>query len=854
MLPALLFGLISCNAGGGDTPDPSTYTITFSGTNCFLKNSDGDEITSPVTVNAGVSLNYTVFVKDTETYEIPTSITITDGVDYKYTSKTGELSINNVSKDIKISATAVDKTACNVYYLMEHSEEGCSWSGPEVVDPNTEIVATAKIADGYTLEQENITVVTSEIGILTEGYTYDSGSHKLTIGSEYACVGYVGIIGYPQGGQPGPTTSYKISFNMPNATADFPEEQELGKSVEGIITANPGYRCPIKQEMVDNQWLVKIAPSSIYHFKEKEFMYIPYTDEKSGASCAYLYIDTYYLTRTTPAQEVQINGDAIKLVTVTFDPNAAEGGHWSGGSSTEIKIGVADKGTVLNNIITKCSAFPVIDVPGKQFDKWINIDDVTKEVITTYPVEEDINIKATFKDTQYKIYHEETMVKNAEFDKNLPEYVKYHEGVGTGETKPTVTAKKGFVLPQKEDIHVYMDTSSETKADITENVNYILEDDRTKASFSIPEGIIDGNIYIYIEAYIEVTVTFSTGEGTWQDGTNVSKEYTAKKDITTYDEALAALKVGGDPKKDGASFAGWYYNDQRIDTTDEIVATITVTAHFKSEPTFEYDSWANFITQANKGFDSLYEYYGGLTQVYIGAVRHLAAVDPITGLSTNFTVRLIDINHDTLVKPLESGQTKATLTFEFVDLINKGDYAESGGNNWENSTYRASLDTFYNSLLTKNKGFAAKQVKKKTIQGKSTDPEYPEEAYLSIETNDYLFPLSGAEIGISGTNHSGSNQTKYDETTGNEGTIYTYYSEGYSKAKKYKNSVTEDSTDEYWLRSPNVHSIYTEGELDDSGAYSILYRHRYNPEWEGIDFERRHVNQNQLGYMAAFCI
>ena len=127
-----------------------------------------------------------------EGYSLPTSINITDVYthpisNYTYNAETGEVVINSVDKELKVSASAVEGTPEPSYFEVVGSLTNLT-ATPDITNAQTvqegsSFTFTLKAAENYRLP-DAITILDGEIP-LTVGtdYTYDNATGKVTISS-----------------------------------------------------------------------------------------------------------------------------------------------------------------------------------------------------------------------------------------------------------------------------------------------------------------------------------------------------------------------------------------------------------------------------------------------------------------------------------------------------------------------------------------------------------------------------------------------------------------------------------------------------------------------------------------------
>ena len=146
---------------------PTTYTVTFDGTNVISNGA--------ATVTEGES--YTATLAATAGYALPETITVTVGgaaAEYTYDAATGALSISNVTGDVVITAAGV--AIPNVYTVTFNGTNVTS-NGAATVNEGESYTATLTPAEGYTLPES----VTVTVGGAAAEHTYDAATGALSI-------------------------------------------------------------------------------------------------------------------------------------------------------------------------------------------------------------------------------------------------------------------------------------------------------------------------------------------------------------------------------------------------------------------------------------------------------------------------------------------------------------------------------------------------------------------------------------------------------------------------------------------------------------------------------------------------
>lgn len=853
LLGVLSASLVGCNNGNGK------HTITFDGTNCYMKNPADDEpITDTITVDDGATANYVIYTGDEQKqYLVPNQLDITGDAKTTYNvdplEKKANLKLESIKSDITITAIARSNELCSVTY---YSDKNCTWAGhdnPASIRKNETLTAYISIYEG-TFTKDNFAVLIEGTHQLLNPEMYEYGNNALTIKGE-AVTNNVYIYARELPVPPPQPEKYTVDFKMTNvASTTIPQEEWQYNELGGYITAKEGYRLPTKEELAPEDVEQEPYDGKIIKYKEgvahplrpNQFYYESYIDSDTGLSMAYLYI--YDLTELYDAKKIEIGGDAVGQVEVTFQVNKEAGGHWQNpAKTTEDRTGTIDKGATVEDALMAASGgeTPVVDDEAFSFNGWHKDND--EPVYSPTPIYDDLTLHATFKLKEFNFYTDSVVGATIT---GLPAVVHYGEAVG-GDTKPvTIIAEEGFELPEMTDVSVLMNNYEGEWLPI--DFGYIRYDSNTKASFSIGEGIIKGDIKISLTAIDDVSVTFDPGDGEWPDGTDDTLIATVPNGYT-YAQAFDTLGTGGLPTYSGKKCIGWKWNDTLVDFNRPIAEDgMTIVAYYEEVTvTFSNDTWENVITHAKAG--DIKTYYG--STLFIGVTRTLEYTDPVTNATTTYTVRVIDEGYDYYY---EDGKAiPSALTFEFVDLVNKAEYGTYQGefgplstNNWENSTYRSWLNNFYTEICSQNEGFEARKAIKHTLTGKSDTP------LAMKETQDYFFPMSGAEIGIADTNGQLNPTTYINQQRQNEGlsgglTYYYYQNSAHNRIKKLDGAATE-----YWLRSPHVYK--EEGQTDpdkpdQSNCYIMQANTGSSSDYIGGQGGTS-MAENSHGYMAAFCI
>lgn len=143
-----------------------------------------------------------------------------------------------------------------------------------------------------------------------------------------------------------------------------------------------------------------------------------------------------------------------------------------------------------------------------------------------------------------------------------------------------------------------------------------------------------------------------------------------------------------------------------------------------------------------------------------------------------YAVRIIGFDHDNVTDAASYGRSKAGITFDLTSIYDKRGYSDGRGHDWNESTLRSLMTSYYEPLLSANPGLIDAIVP--VNKGFVIDDNPITMSY----TSDRLFVLSGREVT--------SDNIGFDE----EGPQYTYYAEGNSYFKKYN-----DTPAHWWTRS-----------------------------------------------------
>ncbi|MCQ2794820.1 MAG: DUF6273 domain-containing protein [Bacilli bacterium] len=206
----------------------------------------------------------------------------------------------------------------------------------------------------------------------------------------------------------------------------------------------------------------------------------------------------------------------------------------------------------------------------------------------------------------------------------------------------------------------------------------------------------------------------------------------------------------------------------------------------------------------------------------------------LKGQSFAHTVRIIDFNHDDLA----DGSGKAGITFEFVELLTKGDKTGPFPYVWDETNNCDYRQSDINGFLNAEDGIGVfsqlpddlrkegiiKPVNK--LVGVNEEEIEGRDNFKATSFDGFTYPklflLAYDEI----HNHSG---TYYDYVTPGEAGIYEYY-KGHSgdtdedKTYRIKKIVDGDNGYNYWLRSPYtknnryVYRIYETGIMNLDGS------------------------------------
>ena len=259
-----------------------------------------------------------------------------------------------------------------------------------------------------------------------------------------------------------------------------------------------------------------------------------------------------------------------------------------------------------------------------------------------------------------------------------------------------------------------------------------------------------------------------------------------------YVESGKSFAAPSEPIHNDYYFIGWYkdkeYKEEWKFDTDKVKADTTLYAKWTIK--FSSDSWSNVINYADQGLEKLHEVYAidcDKNTEFPGTLIGLVRKTELFGVSHR--VRVIDEAHDDLVIDGNDGENKATLTFEFVDLVTysngtlvQPNYHLAEVFTWNTSNFKKYLATVKNKMEFPL-GINIKKVKKTTY-----DPSQGQS-----ESEDYLFPLSIYEM---------SNKTT------EESNPYAYYAkEGESTSmRRIKKSVDGTISSNYWTRTTWVES------------------------------------------------
>lgn len=296
-----------------------------------------------------------------------------------------------------------------------------------------------------------------------------------------------------------------------------------------------------------------------------------------------------------------------------------------------------------------------------------------------------------------------------------------------------------------------------------------------------------GNIEIYASWGNKKTYTieYDLWDGTIE-GSNPA-EYTVEDEII--------LKK---PTQEGFTFVGWYlgkykdklFNKDRI--PKKTVGNLKLYAGWKSATTtLEQCSW-NRINEIANTEKAAAKYFN------IGDKKTVA----IGSNSLMQDVRIIGFNHDILSNSVNNEESRAGITFEFVDLLTVGDtktkylysiyWGDPSCENYANSYIYGKCNDIFNEELCENDLKDNIKMVKKKAQNK----------YQSIGAFDVkVFPLALSEIS---TNTS---------DVYNEGEMYAFYKQNSSLVKKFT-----DKAWRYWLRSASkTYGTYA-FTIEDTGA------------------------------------
>lgn len=649
-----------------------------------------------------------------------------------------------------------------------------NWSGPSSINEKTELRAAAIVHSGFLLDKSKITVTIADNVLDSNSYTY---SFNVLIVPASFVTGKVVV------------TSEAYVDNRPivdvevsNTTNTFPTRIEAGTQLEGTLIPNKSYVLPKT---------IKIKSGDDTLHSPNDYTY----NRETGKV-------TVFKDKVT--SKITISGEASLKIKITFQVGE---GSWSGQSDKEDKTADIGKGFTLSDAIKAGDIpfNPIADNPDLYFHGWYDDDTL-------------INPNDVLGDDTVLVAKYGEPVVNIVYNTNNIDLTDVPYTIIPGaELNITLSASEGCALPDQDKVSVSKDN---------ENVDFTYSTEDYRSANIVVDSTTTGDasvITITIDAYDSYTITFDPDGGKWGDQTDTSITISNIPLTSTYKDAINQLyDEHGVPSKDETVCANWSCDGASINRYQVIDGSAfkTLKAIYPEGATFYSDSWENVIDYANEGIDKLKEMYPEFADNFIGAEKPIKINNNVTAIA-----RVIGINHDTTVS-----MDDTALTMEIDRVITIDNYRASGTtstNRWADSQLRTRLNgEFLTKLKDLNEGFEPKTAQKYTISGQGAE--------TTSQTVEYLFPLSGTEIGLPTTSATG--EYSYNQK---EGSIYEFYKTCGTDTQRIKYSIDGEDPVSYWLRSPV--------KKDSSNVFQVLSNGDYSIKDVTTD-------NSTNGYMVAFAI
>ena len=210
------------------SPHP-TYTVNLSLTNLTSNNSGGNS----ETVKEGAS--FTVRLQPVAGYKLPETVVVTDsenkGVPFKYDSKTGNLSIEKVQKNLTVKATAVKIPAYTVTWQLNNLTT--DWKEGITILEGGELKSKLTPKEGFGLPE----TITVKVGGIYRKNVYDKTTGQILVSNITGNV-VITAIGVDK-------RSCEVTWYLSNVTASSkPSVVLLNSGISTTFWAKENYRLP----------------------------------------------------------------------------------------------------------------------------------------------------------------------------------------------------------------------------------------------------------------------------------------------------------------------------------------------------------------------------------------------------------------------------------------------------------------------------------------------------------------------------------------------------------------------------------------------------------------------------------